>query len=94
MQNFVSIDFETDMTELTPGYYRHFKDAVAPMKRGNPSGKGKVPSGRKPLSRFIGRRSGVRPASMWTEVVDKPEYHGPRFEALDEKDVPEDSRLK
>ena len=29
--------------ELTPGYYRHFKDAVAPMKRGNPSGKGKVP---------------------------------------------------
>ena len=62
MQNFVSIDFETDMTELTPGYYRHFKDAVAPMKRGNPSGMGKVPSGRKPLSHFIGRRFGVRPA--------------------------------
>ena len=82
------------MMELTPGYYRHFKDAVAPMKRGNPSGKGKVPSGRKPLSRFIGRRSGVRPASMWTEVVDKQiegrEYHGPRFVAVDEKDVPEE----
>ena len=86
------------MMELTPGYYRHFKDAVAPMKRGNPSGKGKVPSGRKPLSRFIGRRSGVRPASMWTEIVDKQvegrEYHGrsqtARFAAVDEKDVPEE----
>ena len=21
----------------------------------------------------------VRPASMWNEIVDKPEYHGPRF---------------
>ena len=35
----------------------------------------------------------VRPAAMWTEVVDKPEYHGPRFVAVDEKDVPEESRL-
>ena len=21
----------------------------------------------------------VRPAAMWNEIVDKPEYHGPRF---------------
>ena len=36
----------------------------------------------------------MRPASMWTEVVDKQvegrEYHGPRFAAVDEKDVPEE----
>lgn len=21
----------------------------------------------------------VRPAAMWTEIVDRPDYHGPRF---------------
>ena len=21
----------------------------------------------------------VRPAAMWTEIVEKPDYHGPRF---------------
>ena len=21
----------------------------------------------------------IRPAAMWNEIVDKPEYHGPRF---------------
>ena len=26
----------------------------------------------------------VRPAAMWTEIVDKPDYHGPRFRYLEE----------
>ena len=24
----------------------------------------------------------VRPAAMWNEIVDKPEYHGPRFQYI------------
>jgi len=26
----------------------------------------------------------VRPAAMWNEVVDKPNYHGPRFQYIGE----------
>ena len=26
----------------------------------------------------------VRPAAMWTETVDKPEYHGPRFQYVED----------
>ena len=25
----------------------------------------------------------VRPAHMWTEIVDKENYHGPRFQPID-----------
>ena len=32
MQNFVSIDFETDMTELTPGYYHRIKKIICEKK--------------------------------------------------------------
>ena len=26
----------------------------------------------------------VRPAAMWNEIVDKPDYHGPRFVYMEE----------
>ena len=26
----------------------------------------------------------VRPAAMWNEIVDKPNYHGPRFRPAEE----------
>lgn len=26
----------------------------------------------------------VRPASMWTETVDREDYHGPRFQFIEE----------
>ena len=26
----------------------------------------------------------VRPAAMWNEIVDKPNYHGPRFRLIEE----------
>ena len=78
--------------ELTPGYYRHFKgnfyylvDVATHSESLEPMVVYRALYGE--------RKLWVRPASMWTEVVDKPEYHGPRFEALDEKDVPEASRL-
>ena len=81
------------MTELTPGYYRHFKDNYYYLVE--------VATHSESLEPMVvyralygERKLWVRPASMWTEVVDKPEYHGPRFVAVDEKDVPEESRFK
>ncbi len=75
-----------------PGYYRHFK--------GNFYYLVEVATHSESLEPMVvyralygERKLWVRPASMWTEVVDKPEYHGPRFVAVDEKDVPEESRL-
>ena len=80
------------MTEFTPGYYRHFK--------GNFYYLVEVATHSETLEPMVvyralygERKLWVRPASMWTEVVDKPEYHGPRFVAVDEKDVPEDVKI-
>ena len=80
------------MMEFTPGYYRHFK--------GNYYYLVEVATHSESLEPMVvyralygERKLWVRPASMWTEVVDKPEYHGPRFVAVDEKDVPEDVKL-
>ena len=88
------------MTELTPGYYRHFK--------GNYYYLVEVATHSETLEPMVvyralyeERKLWVRPASMWTEVVDKQvedrEYHGrsqtARFAAVDEKDVPEENRL-
>lgn len=80
------------MTEFTPGYYRHFK--------GNFYYLVEVATHSETLEPMVvyralygERKLWVRPASMWTEIVDKPEYHGPRFVAVDEKDVPEDVKI-
>ena len=78
--------------ELTPRYYRHFK--------GNFYYLVEVATHSETLEPMVvyralygERKLWVRPASMWTEIVDKPEYHGPRFVAVDEKDVPEDVKI-
>ena len=83
--------------ELTPGYYRHFK--------GNYYYLVEVATHSETLEPMVvyralygERKLWVRPASMWTEIVDKQvegrEYHGrsqtARFVAVDEKDVPEE----
>ena len=83
--------------ELTPGYYRHFK--------GNYYYLVEVATHSESLEPMVvyralygERKLWVRPASMWTEVVDKQlegrEYHGrsqtARFAAVDEKDVLEE----
>lgn len=76
-----------------PGYYRHFK--------GNYYYLVELASHSETLEPMVVYRAlygehklWVRPATMWSEIVDKPEYHGPRFVAVAEDEVPEDSRLK
>ena len=67
--------------ELKPGRYRHFKgneyeligiahhsETMEPMV----------------VYRALYGEKGlwVRPASMWTEIVDRDDYHGPRFQYI------------
>ena len=69
--------------ELKPGRYRHFKgneyqllylathsETMEPMV----------------VYRALYGEGGlwVRPATMWTEIVDKENYHGPRFVYVEE----------
>lgn len=85
------------MKGMPPGYYRHFKGGYYYLVE--------VATHSETLEPMVvyralygERKLWVRPASMWTEVVDKQvdgyEYHGPRFVAVDEKVVPEENRLK
>lgn len=64
--------------ELKPGKYRHFKGGEYEL-----IGVAKHSETLEPMVvyRALYGEKGlwVRPASMWTEVVDKPNYHGPRF---------------
>ena len=64
--------------ELKPGKYRHFK--------GNEYELLYVAKHSETLELMVVYRAlygeyglWVRPAAMWNEIVDKPEYHGPRF---------------
>lgn len=66
------------MEQLKPGKYRHFK--------GNEYELIGIASHSETLEPMVVYRAlygegglWVRPASMWTEIVDKPGYHGPRF---------------
>ena len=69
--------------ELKPGKYRHFKgndyevlglamhsETLEPMV----------------VYRALYGDGGlwVRPAAMWNELVDRPDYHGPRFQYIGE----------
>ena len=69
--------------DIKPGKYRHFKgnyyevigtafhsETMEPMV----------------VYRALYGQQGlwVRPAAMWNEIVDKPEYHGPRFLYMEE----------
>ena len=64
--------------ELKPGKYRHFKGREYELIG--------VASHSETLERMVVYRAlygerglWVRPAAMWTEHVDREDYHGPRF---------------
>lgn len=75
------------MEELKQGYYRHFKGHYYYLVE--------VAYHSETLEPMVvyralygERKLWVRPASMWNEIVDKPEYHGPRFIPVDMEEVP------
>ena len=64
--------------DLKPGKYRHFKGGEYELIG--------VASHSETLEPMVVYRAlygdgglWVRPVKMWNEIVDKPEYHGPRF---------------
>ena len=64
--------------DIQPGIYRHFKGnryEVVGIARHSETMEPMV------VYRALYGECGlwVRPASMWNEIVDKPEYYGPRF---------------
>ncbi len=71
------------MTELLPGKYRHFKGGEYEL-----IGIAKDSETLEPMVvyRALYGDGGlwVRPAAMWTETVDRPDYHGPRFRYIGE----------
>ena len=76
--------------ELKPGIYRHFK--------GNRYELIGIASHSETLEPMVVYRAlygehglWVRPAAMWTEIVDRPGYHGPRFQYVPE-DTPSANR--
>ena len=71
--------------EIKPGIYRHFKG-----NRYEVIGMAKHSETMEPMVvyRALYGEGGlwVRPASMWNEIVDKPNYHGPRFLQEEQKE--------
>ena len=69
--------------ELKPGKYRHFKGMEYEL-----IGVAKHSETLEPMVvyRALYGEYGlwVRPARMWTEHVDKENYHGPRFQYIEE----------
>lgn len=65
--------------ELLPGKYRHFKGMEYEL-----IGIARHSETLEPMVvyRALYGEGGlwVRPAAMWSEIVDKPDYHGPRFQ--------------
>ena len=66
-------------TGLFPGKYRHFKGMEYEL-----IGIARHSETLEPMAvyRALYGDGGlwVRPAAMWNEIVDKPGYHGPRFQ--------------
>ena len=64
--------------ELTPGKYRHFKGKEYELVGIAAHSETMEPM---VVYRALYGDQGlwVRPAAMWNEIVDKPDYHGPRF---------------
>ena len=67
--------------ELKPGKYRHFKGMEYELIG--------IASHSETLEPMVVYRAlygegrlWVRPAQMWEEAVDKPGYHGPRFQYI------------
>lgn len=69
--------------ELKPGIYRHFKGNLYEL-----IGIAKHSETLEPMVvyRALYGEGGlwVRPASMWSEIVDKEGYRGPRFSPVEE----------
>lgn len=70
--------------DIKPGIYRHFKGNLYEVIG--------IASHSETLEPMVVYRAlygerglWVRPAAMWTEIVDKPEYHGPRFARITEE---------
>lgn len=68
--------------EIKPGKYRHFKGncyEVIGVGRHSETMEKMV------VYRALYGEHGlwVRPAAMWTEIVDRDGYHGPRFQFLE-----------
>jgi len=68
--------------DIQPGIYRHFKG-----NRYEVLGVAKHSETMEPMVvyRALYGECGlwVRPAAMWNEIVDKQDYHGPRFVRID-----------
>ena len=71
------------MMELKPGKYRHFKGGEYQL-----IGIARHSETLEPMVVYktLYGEGGlwVRPASMWNEIVHKPDYHGPRFQLIEE----------
>ena len=69
--------------ELKPGKYRHFKGMEYELITVAKHSETLEPM---VVYRALYGQQGlwVRPAAMWTEIVDKPDYHGPRFRYVEE----------
>lgn len=87
----VSAQESPKIDPFAPGYYRHFK--------GNYYQLIEVAKHSETLEPMVVYRAlygdrglWVRPASMWNEIVDKPEYKGPRFVKVEESEVPDESK--
>ena len=64
--------------DLKPGKYRHFKGGEYELLAVATHSETEEPM---VVYRALYGEQGlwVRPASMWTEIVDRDGYHGPRF---------------
>ena len=69
--------------ELKPGLYRHFKGNLYALIG--------IASHSETLEPMVvykalygEQKLWVRPAAMWSEIVDKDGYHGPRFQYIGE----------
>lgn len=72
--------------ELKPGKYRHFKGMEYQLIA--------IATHSETLEPMVVYRAlygdralWVRPVSMWSEIVDKPNYHGPRFVYMEEMEA-------
>ncbi len=69
--------------ELKPGKYRHFKGKLYEL-----IGTARHSETLEPMVVYralYGEGSlWVRPAAMWSEIVDKDDYYGPRFQVVEE----------
>ena len=69
--------------ELIPGKYRHFKGKEYEL-----IGVAKHSEDLSPMVVYKALYGDgglwVRPANMWTEIVDRDGYHGPRFQKIDD----------